>query len=167
MMAGTVAAALNPGVPELTAAMLLPAHMFTFYFGIVADITPPVALAAMAGSAIARSDPLKTGWQASKCAIGAFIVPYIFALNPAMLMIDATVLEIAQILITSILGMFMIAMAISGFWKVKLNPFERVLVFAGGLCSAIPGTLTDVIGLAILAGVIAMQIVRAKRSPAA
>ena len=167
MMAGTVAAALNPGVKELTANMLLPAHMFTFYFGIVADITPPVALAAMAGSAIARSDPLKTGWQASKCAIGAFIVPYIFALNPAMLMIDATVWEIVQILITSVLGMFMIAMGVTGHWKVKLNAAERIIVFAGGLCSAIPGTLTDVIGIVILAGILALQCIRAKRSPAA
>ena len=157
MMAGTVAAALNPGVTELTPYMLLPAHMFTFYFGIVADITPPVALAAMAGAAIAKSDPLKTGWQASKCAIGAFIVPYIFAINPAMLMIDASFMQIAQILVTSVLGMFMISMGVTGYWKTRLNAFERLLVIAGGLCSVVPGTLTDVIGLSVLALTIFLQ----------
>lgn len=147
MMAGTVAAVLAPAGAELTWELLLPAHMFTFYFGIVADITPPVALAAMAGAAIAKSDPLKTGWQASKCAIGAFVVPYVFALNPQMLMINANIWEVALITITALVGMFMISMAIVGFYKMKMNPIQRLLAAGFGMCLIIPGWLTDVIGL--------------------
>src|SRR5690606_14955536 len=86
------------GVPVLAA------HMFTFYFGIIADVTPPVALAAFAGSAIAKSNPLKTGVQASKLAIAAFIIPYMFVLNPAILLIDTTPMQIAQMIVTSIIG---------------------------------------------------------------
>ena len=93
-------AIMKLGVPALAA------HMFTFYFGIVADITPPVALAAFAGSAIAGSNPLKTGINASKIAIAAFIIPYIFVMNPAILLIDTTVALAIQIIITSIIGMF-------------------------------------------------------------
>lgn len=84
---------------------LLAAHMFVFYFGIVADITPPVALAAYAGSAIAHSNPLKTGITATKLAIGAFIIPYIFALNPSLLFIDVeSVWALIGIMVTSVIG---------------------------------------------------------------
>ncbi len=164
MMAGVVARALNPGVDTLTWQMLLPAHLFTFYFGIIADITPPVALAAMAGSAIAKSDPLKTGVQASKNAIAAFIVPYVFALNPEMLMINATVGDVIFICATSLVGMYFIGMAIVGFWKVKLCWIQRVIAAAGGLCMIVPGLVTDLIGLALCAGVVGYQVYLTKKN---
>lgn len=163
MMAGVVARALNPGVESLTWQMLLPAHLFTFYFGIIADLTPPVALAAMAGAAIAKSDPLKTGVQASKNAIAAFIVPYVFALNPAMLMINASVADIALICVTSLIGMFFIGMAVVGYWQQKLNPLQRILAAAGGLCMVVPGVVTDLIGALICAGVVVWQYADKKR----
>lgn len=163
MMAGVVAKALNPGVDTLTWQMLLPAHLFTFYFGIIADITPPVALAAMAGAAIAKSDPLKTGFQASKNAIAAFIVPYIFALNPAMLMINASIPDIILICVTSLVGMYFIGMAIVGYWQQHMNPIQRILGAAGGLCMIVPGLLTDVLGFALCALVVAWQFYEKKR----
>lgn len=166
MMAGVVARALNPGVETLTWQMLLPAHLFTFYFGIIADITPPVALAAMAGSAIAKSDPLKTGIQASKNAIAAFIVPYIFALNPAMLMIDATISEIVLIVITSLIGMYFIGMAVVGHWQTRLNVLQRLIAAAGGLCMVVPGLKSDLIGCIACALIVIWQLHDKKRAPA-
>jgi TRAP transporter 4TM/12TM fusion protein len=133
------------GVPVLAA------HMFTFYFGIIADITPPVALAAFAGSAIAKSDPLKTGIQASKLAIAAFIIPYVFVFNPAMLLIDTTPLQVVQIVITSILGMVGIGAAMEGYFLTHANKLERVAFLIGGLLLVDPGAITDVIGIVILA----------------
>ena len=164
MMAGVVARALNPGVDNLTWQMLLPAHLFTFYFGIVADITPPVALAAMAGSAIAKSDPFKTGVTASKCAIAAFIVPYVFALNPSMLMIDATVVDIITITITSLIGMYFIGMAVVGYWQVKLSVVERLMAVAGGICMVVPGLVSDLVGVVICALVVLWQYAKKKKA---
>ena len=127
------------------------AHFFVFYFGIVADITPPVALAAYAGSAIAKSDPMKTGLQATKLAIAAFIVPYVFALNPAMLFINVhSVFEIVQICITSLCGIFGIAAALNGYLGRHLNVITRMILALAGLCMVIPGTITDLIGLVTL-----------------
>ena len=141
---------------------LVAAHFFVFYFGIVADITPPVALAAYAGSAIAKSNPMKTGVQATKLAIGAFIVPYVFAMNPSMLFIGATPFDIVLICITAVLGMFGVAVAMNGFLYVKLNPIFRILFMGGGLLLLVPGIWTDIAGFIILAGL--TVVVRAKRS---
>ena len=131
---------------------LVAAHFFVFYFGIVADITPPVALAAYAGSAIAKSNPMKTGVQATKLAIGAFIVPYVFAMNEQMLFIGATAGDIVLICITAVLGMFGVAVAMNGFLYVKLPWFARVGFMAGGLLLLVPGLATDIAGFIILAG---------------
>ena len=133
------------------------AHFFVFYFGIVADITPPVALAAYAGSAIAKAPPMKTAFNASKLAIAAFIVPYIFALNPAMLLIDTTAFAIALLVVTSLVGMFGVASALNGFLLRKIDWPLRLLLAAGGLMMMDPQPLTDVIGLVLLAACIAWQ----------
>ena len=134
------------------------AHFFVFYFGIVADITPPVALAAYAGSAIAKSDPMRTGLVATKLAIAAFIVPYVFALNPAMLFVNVTsVFEVVQICITSLLGIFGIAAALNGYLGRHLNPLVRIILATGGLCMVIPGTVTDLIGLTALVLVVVYE----------
>jgi TRAP transporter 4TM/12TM fusion protein len=128
----------------------LAAHMFVFYFGIVADITPPVALAAYAGSGIAKSDPMKTGIIATKLAIGAFIVPYIFVYNPSMLWIDVTLVGFVQTLITSCVGMSALGAAMIGFCLAPMNWFERGWFFVAGLMLIDPGTVTDAIGLGAL-----------------
>ena len=158
IMAATCAPILiKIGIPTVAA------HFFVFYFGIVADITPPVALAAYAGSAIAKADPMKTGFNATKLAIAAFIVPYIFALNPAMLFIDTNALQVVQIIISSLIGLLGVASALNGFLYCKINPLFRILLVAGGLGMMIPGTLTDVIGLAVVAAVVILQRAAAKR----
>ena len=140
------------------------AHFFVFYFGIVADITPPVALAAYAGSAIAKSNPMKTGVNATKLAIAAFVVPYIFAINPGMILMNEGVLSAILVIITSILGIFAIAAALNGFVLKKVNILERILFLAGGLTLLIPGVLTDVIGIVLVAFAIILQIIGRKRA---
>ena len=143
------------------------AHFFVFYFGIVADITPPVALAAYAGSAIAKSDPMKTGLNATKLAIAAFIVPYIFAYSPALLFENISGWwEVAQICISALLGIFGIAAALNGHLYKKLSWVFRILLAVGGLGMMIPGTLTDVAGLALVAVVVVVQYLSAKREKA-
>ncbi len=128
------------------------AHFFVFYFGIVADITPPVALAAYAGAAIAKSDPMKTGITATKLAIAAFIVPYVFALSPAMLLINVSgPLEIVQICISALIGIFGIAASLNGFFMRQIPVPLRIVLMAGGLCMVFPGTVTDVLGLLMIA----------------
>ena len=142
------------------------AHFFVFYFGIVADITPPVALAAYAGSAIAKAPPMKTALNASKLAIAAFIVPYMFALNPAMILVDTNVLEVVLIAVTSMVGMFGLGMGLEGFFRGRLNWLERLLALGGGLCLIYPGTLTDLVGTLLVAAVVVIQALRARRAPA-
>ena len=143
------------------------AHFFVFYFGIVADITPPVALAAYAGSAIAKSDPMKTGLNATKLAIAAFIVPYIFAYSPALLFENISGWwEVAQICVSALLGIFGIAAALNGHLYKKLSWVFRILLAVGGLGMMIPGTLTDVAGLALVAVVVVVQYLSAKREKA-
>ena len=143
---------------------LVAAHFFVFYFGIVADITPPVALAAYAGSAIAKSDPMKTGINATKLAIAAFIVPYIFAYSPALLFENISGWwEVAQICVSALLGIFAIAASLNGFLYKKIHPVLRIVLAVGGLGMMIPGTLTDVVGLVLVAAVVAYQKISAKK----
>jgi len=142
------------------------AHMFVFYFGIVADITPPVALAAYAGSAIAKSNPMRTALNASKLAIAAFIVPYIFALNPAMLFIDTTAAGVVMIVVTSIVGLFGVSAGLEGFMMADMPMWQRILSVIGGLMLIYPGNLTDILGVAIVGVVLAMQV-SARRKAAA
>ncbi len=134
------------------------AHFFVFYFGIVADITPPVALAAYAGSAIAKANPMKTGITATKLAIAAFIVPYIFAYSPAMLFDGVTgVFQVAQIAVSALVGLFGIAAALNGHLYRTINPLLRILLAAGGLGMMIPGTLSDVAGLLLVVLIVLYQ----------
>ena len=160
IMASTCAPIL---MSESIGVEMLAAHFFVFYFGILADITPPVALAAYAGSAIAKAPPMKTAFNATKLAIAAFIVPYIFALNPAMLLIDTTPFEVVQIVLSSLLGIFGVAAALNGFLYRPLNPLLRLLLAAGGLGMMVPGLVSDVVGLGIVVGTILYQRSGAKR----
>lgn len=153
IMAATCAPILvRMGVPTVAA------HFFVFYFGIVADLTPPVALAAYAGAAIAQSNPMKTAITSTKLAIGAFIVPYVFALNPAMLFIDTTVWEVIQICITSFVGIFGVSAALEGYFLSHMTWYQRILSAVGGLLLIYPGLVTDVIGLGLVAIVVVFQL---------
>ncbi|HXZ35862.1 MAG TPA: TRAP transporter permease [Thermodesulfobacteriota bacterium] len=144
-------ALIKLGVP------ILAAHMFAFYFGIIADLTPPVALAAFAGAAIARANPFKTGVIATKLAIAAFLVPYIFVYNPSLLLIKATPIEIAQMILTAIIGMIGLGAAVEGWYWTHMSWWERIASFASGLLLIDPGTLTDIIGVCILGLITAIQ----------
>ncbi|WP_296320342.1 TRAP transporter permease [Treponema sp. UBA3813] len=161
---------------------LLPAHMFAFYFGIIADVTPPVALAAIAGAAIAKARPMRTAVNATKLAIGAFIVPYMFIYNPQMLMLGANALSILGITVTALLGMFAISVGLEGYAFAHtgfLNNFnlalpakkaasvvERLAFLAAGLCCIDPNPKTDVFGIAFLVALLALQVLRLKRNKA-
>ena len=144
----------------------VPAHFFVFYFGIVADITPPVALAAYAGSAIAKSNPMKTGVNATKLAIAAFIVPYIFALDPSMLLVNAEPMEVIQIVLTSVIGMLGVCMGLMGYMASNLSMPARVIAVVGGLCMIVPGTASDLIGLAVVGAVTAYSFFVGRREKA-
>ena len=159
IMATTCAPILTTGMGMSAMA----ANMFVFYFGIVADITPPVALAAYAGSAIAKSRPMRTALNASRLAIAAFLVPYVFALNPAMLFIDTVWYEVVLIAVSSFIGMISISVALEGYLIREVNPLGRILCAAGGLALLIPGTLSDLAGLVALAIVLVAQIIENKR----
>ncbi|HWP52091.1 MAG TPA: TRAP transporter permease [Clostridia bacterium] len=143
------------------------AHMFCFYFGIVADITPPVALAAYAGSAIAKSDPFKTGVNASKLAIAAFLVPYLFVYNPQMILIGATPLNMIQVIATSLIGMVGIGSGLTGYFLTDARWYERLFLVAGGLGMLKPGTITDVIGFVVLLAIAFLQHTRIKKNAVA
>ena len=158
IMASTCAPILiQMGVPVLAA------HFFVFYFGIVADITPPVALAAYAGSAIAKSDPMKTGLEATKLAIAAFVVPYIFAMSPSLLLIDATVGQVILNSVTALFGIFGISACLEGYIMRPLSVVGRIAIGVGGLMLLIPGLVTDGIGVGLIALVILAQIVGKKK----
>ena len=163
MAATTAPILIRMGVPALAA------HFFVFYFGIVADITPPVALAAYAGSAIAKSNPMKTAINASKLAVAVFVVPYMFCYNPAMLLIETetsgpvTVLMIIQIVITSVIGIFGLSAALEGYCFSKMNMVVRFAIAAGGLLLIHPALTTDIIGLLIVVLLLFFQFIMGKK----
>ncbi|RST71518.1 TRAP transporter permease [Siminovitchia acidinfaciens] len=128
-------------------------HMFVFYFGIVADITPPVCLAAYAGAGIARANPFKTGVIAVKLAIAAFIVPYIFIYNPILVLVDVTPLALISAIATSLIGMAGVSSAVVGFYARSSYMWERIALFAGGIMMIFPETISDFVGAAILLGI--------------
>ena len=155
---------------------VLVAHMFVFYFGLFANITPPVALAAFAGAGIAGGDPMRTGFQALKLSLAGFIVPFLFVYNPAMLMIDTTDIAvnarefalpawttIISIGFTSVVGIIALGAAVEGYFKVALNWFWRIFLGIGALMMIVPETITDVIGMIMVAIAIVMNYLQAKK----
>ncbi|SFT67139.1 TRAP transporter, 4TM/12TM fusion protein [Selenomonas sp. GACV-9] len=147
-------ALVQMGVPVLAA------HMFVFYFGIIADVTPPVALAAYAGSGISGGNALKTGINASKLAIAAFIIPYIFVLSPVLLMMEGSMAELLFSTVTALAGMVAISSALIGYLAANCLWLERILLVIGGLLMIQPGLLTDVIGLTLFGLILVYQLKR-------
>lgn len=146
----------------------LSAHLFVFYFGIIADITPPVALAAFAASGISGGEPIRTGFNAAKLAIAAFIIPYMFVLSPEMLMMDSTWPEILWVVITAVTGMVAIGAGLIGYWYRKLNWFERIITFVTGIALIYPEGFTDLIGAAVFVVLFVLQwLSRDKKTPKA
>lgn len=158
IVTGTMAAPalLKLGVPAMAA------YMFVFYFGIAADLTPPVALAAYAGAGIAGADPMKTGLTSFKLALAGFLVPYVYVYNPILLFIDAQPLPMIQAIITALIGVFLLAMCTIGYFKCALPWYMRLAAFAGALGLLIPGTMSDLFGLAVLGLIYFIQTMRMK-----
>ena len=152
IMASTCAPILiQMGVPMVCA------HFFVFYYGIVADITPPVALAAYAGAAISGGSPMKTGVNATRLAIAGFIIPFIFAMSPDMLLVNTTWYEVLLITVTSVIGMYGVTYGLSGFGAGEESGsgriagiFRRLISIAGGLLLIYPGIGTDIFGVALV-----------------
>ena len=158
------------GIPVLVA------HLFVFYFGIFANITPPVALAAFAGAGVSGGDPMRTGFNALKLAIAGFIIPYLFVYNPAMLMIDTTdiavnatefalppIFDIVLITVTAIIGIIALSACAEGYFKTRMNVVTRILLGVGALMTIFPEPLTDTIGLAIVLGIFALNYFHARK----
>lgn len=156
---------------------VLVAHMFVFYFGIFANITPPVALAAFAGAGIAGGDPMKTGFQSLKLALAGFIVPFMFVYNPNMMMIDVsqavvTATEfplphwwtIVSVSITSIIGVLSLSAAVEGYFKTRLPNWQRLPLAAGGLMMIMPERITDAAGIALVAAILLANAAAAKKA---
>lgn len=158
IMAATCAPILiRMGVPTVAA------HFFVFYFGIVADLTPPVALASYAGAAIAQANPMKAALTSTKLAIGAFIVPYVFALSPAMLLVDTNIPTVLLIGVTSFIGIFAVSASLEGFLVGHMPWYERILSAVGGLMLIYPGPVTDTVGIALVGAMFLLQIIQKKK----
>lgn len=141
------------------AVPVLAAHMFVFYFGIVADITPPVALAAFAATGISGGEPIRTGINATKLAIAAFLIPYMFVLQPQLLLIDTTIWEALWIGFAAILGMIAVGACMIGYWYRRLNWFERIISFVIGIAMIYPELISTLVGMGALLLMIAWQLV--------
>jgi TRAP-type uncharacterized transport system fused permease subunit len=133
------------GMPKLVA------HMFVFYFGILADLTPPTAISTYATSSIAGADVWRTQWSALLLALSGFIIPFSFAYDPALLMLGATPLQIALRTAAATVGIVMLGAAVIGWFRAPTRPWERALLLGGSLCLIFPGAATDLVGLACLA----------------
>jgi TRAP transporter 4TM/12TM fusion protein len=152
-------------VPALKTMHVLPiaAHLFIFYFGIISNVTPPVALAAYAAAGIARCSPIKTGFYAFKLSLSGFILPFMFIYNPVLLM-QGNAFEILQSVITAILGLYCLSAALEKFiFKWTISSFERIILFVSAVFLIIPGTITDLIGFVVLAVIFMIKRINDKQ----
>lgn len=164
-----------PALAEFDVPILL-AHMFVFYFGIFANVTPPVALAAFAGAGIADGDPMRTGFQALKLSLAGFLIPFIFIYEPALLLIDveglmtnardypmASFIDVAIVLVSTGIGLVALSAGLEGFFKTHINPIFRVLLIASALLLVVPETYTDIIGLGLAIVIFVFNYLKWKR----
>jgi len=146
-------------VPALTAMGItnMAAHFFVFYFSCVGAITPPVALAAYSASAVAHTDPMKTGWTAFRMGLVAYIIPFLFAFNPVLLLQGGSLPDTVLALTTATLGVFFFTFASEGYFKGYLHPLIRILFVAGSLSLMVPGLVTDLFGIGLIAAGILLR----------
>ncbi|MBS7344790.1 MAG: TRAP transporter permease [Caryophanon sp.] len=146
-------------------AILLSAHFFVFYFGIIADITPPVALAAFAASGISGGEPIRTGINSAKLAIAAFIIPYMIVFSPQLLMVDTTIPAVIWVVFTALCGMLAIGAGIIGYWYRPMNVIERLISVATGLLLIYPEGISDTVGLVLFVILLAIQWMSREKKP--
>lgn len=149
----------NFGIP------ILAAHLFIMYFGIFADLTPPVALVAYAAAGIAKSDPNETGFAGLRLALAGFIIPYVFVYSSGLLMINTTIPEVILIIITATIGICSLGFASVGYWKRNLYLLERLVLLGSSVSLIFPGLLTDMIGVGLLCAVYFSQKIFDKGDP--
>jgi TRAP transporter 4TM/12TM fusion protein len=130
------------GIPPLVA------HMFVFYFGILADLTPPTAISTYATASIAGSAVWETQWKAMALALSGFIIPFSFAYDPALLLINAGVPQIVLRTAAATLGIVMLGAGVIGYLLAPTRPWERVVLLAGAVLLIFPGLVTDLVGVA-------------------
>jgi len=129
---------------------LIAAHLFVLYFGVIADITPPVALAAYAGAGISGGNATKTGFIALKLALAGFLIPYMFAISPALLLVDVTWLEAVHNIVTASIGIVALAAGVQSYLLTDTRLIERALLFLSAFALIDPGPLTDIVGIGSL-----------------
>ena len=153
------------GAPALVKAgvPVIAAHMFVFYYAILSAITPPVCVASFSGAAIAEANAMKTGWVSVKLGIVAFIIPFMFAYQSA-LMLQGDALTVGRAVVTSIVGVLGLSGGMQGYFVSRCHFWERLLLIAGGLMLIDSGSMTDVIGVALMAGVGILQWIRRKNT---
>lgn len=159
VITSTIAAPAILMIKDASGAQVVPilaAHLFVFYFGIIADVTPPVCLAAVAASGVAKSEPMKTGMQATRLAIGAFLIPYIFVISPELILINPDISIIPK-LITAVLGIVCVAIGLTGYFKKNMNILERVFIVAAGIMALNTGYLSDGVAIVIIAIIYFLQ----------
>ncbi|HEV8340061.1 MAG TPA: TRAP transporter permease [bacterium] len=159
-----LAAIAAPALSQL-GVMPLAAHLFIFYFGVIADLTPPDALAAYAAAGIARSDPLRTGFAATRLALAGIIVPFVFVYSPALLLQGGGLGEVLLTSLTGLLGVIALAAGASGYLLAPARPLDRVLLIAAAIALIFHKPSWDLVGLVLLGGTALLQRARA-RSPA-
>jgi len=159
VITSTIAAPAILMIKDASGAQVVPilaAHLFVFYFGIIADVTPPVCLAAVAASGVAKSEPMKTGMQATRLAIGAFLIPYMFVLSPELILINPDISIIPK-LITAVLGMICVAVGLTGYFKKNMNILERIFIVAAGIMALNTGYLSDGVAIVIMVVIYFLQ----------
>ncbi|SFH27281.1 TRAP transporter, 4TM/12TM fusion protein [Desulfotomaculum arcticum] len=153
IMAATIA------VPALIALGVdaLAANLFVFYYAILSTLTPPVAIAAYAAAGLAGAPVFSTGWAALRLAMGGFIIPYMFVLEPALLIVRGSPVETLLGVVPAILGVILLGCAVIGYFRVNCNAFERIVLFIGAFALIIPELATDLTGLAVTVLVYLLQ----------
>ncbi len=137
---------------------LIAAHLFVLYFGVLADVTPPVALAAYAGAGIANANAGEAGVKAFKVALAGFLVPFIFAFDPSLVLVDATFFHTAWVFISALVGIFSLAAILTGYLYDRLKLSQKVILTISSFSLLLTSKLTDIFGLIVLMVIIFMQI---------
>jgi TRAP transporter 4TM/12TM fusion protein len=158
------ASVLAPALMQMQVPAIA-AHLFIFYFACISALTPPVALASFAAAAIANARSWEVGWQGMRFAIAGFLIPYMFVLGPAMVLVGEW-WEIAMAVLTGFFGTAALAGSVQGWLLTRCSRWERIVLFIGALCLIKPGWITDIVGALIMAGIITLQLMRRKAAAA-
>ena len=149
------AAVVAPGLQQIGVPKLV-AHMFIFYFAVLSAITPPVAVASIAAAGMAKADPWRTSWIAVKMGLATFIVPFMFFYSP-LLLGQGSFIEVAHVTVTAMIGVWLLACATEGWFTERLALLPRILFGIAALALITPGTITDLVGIALAVAAWATQ----------